>query len=114
MLRMLVSGEAPGRAAGPGALNPLALEIGGNRAAGELAVARLLDCQIRARDLRRRIEERDSLPVACARGPARDPRGHDGAAVGVEVREGLERPERVRREHVLVGLFQRAPDFDAS
>ena len=60
---------------------------------------------------RLRIEERDALPIAHARAPARDARRHHRLAIGVERRQRGERGERFGREDVGVSRFEVAPNL---
>ena len=64
-------------AAGPGALNPLALQILGNLAADEVAVAGVLNLDLRSGDGRLRVEEGDALLVSGARRAPLDAGRHD-------------------------------------
>jgi hypothetical protein len=68
----------------------------------EVAIARLLDRDPRVTDRRRRIEERDGLPVACARGSARDAGRHQRPARLIERRELCQSRKNRRREHVRI------------
>ena len=101
-----VDGRAgPGRRTGT--LNPLALEIPRNLAAREGAGPGIADRDRRARNVRIRIEERDSPAIPCAIGPSGDARGHHGFPVGVERGQRAKRIERRLREDI--GVLARRP-----
>ena len=74
---------------GPGALDPLALQIGRDLAPLEVAVAGVLNPDARARDQRLGVEEGDALPAALPRQPPRDAPCHQLAPVTVERRQDL-------------------------
>ena len=84
------------------ALNPLPLQVGGNLAALEPAVAGVLDGDARSGDRAAGVEKRDRLPASRALGPPCDPRPHHLFARRVERRECFERRHSFRREHVRV------------
>ena len=87
---------ARGLRGGPGALDPLALQIGGDLAPVEVAVAGVLNADARARDQRLGIEEGDALPAALPRQSPRDAPCHQLAPVTVERRQHLQRLKRRR------------------
>ncbi len=90
--------------AGPGALDPLALQVGRDLAAVEVAVAGVLDADARARD--ERLADRGTR-CAADRAPASAPRDapcHQLAPVAVERRQDLQRLERRRGVDVGVRL----------
>ena len=89
---------------GTGALDPLPLQVVGNLRAVELARARLLHGERGARNDGGRIEEADPPTVAEARRPPLDALAHDPLALAVEPREGLQRIECRRCQHVRVVL----------
>ena len=76
----------------PGALDPLALKICGNRAADELAVARILHPNLCAADQASRVEK-PTAAVLCLERSRRRPSapGHHRAPIVVESRQGFER-----------------------
>ena len=86
----------------PGALDPLAAQVGRDVGAVEPARAGVLDAQRRARDRVARGGERDREPVPRALEPAMGALRHDLAAGVVERRQRLERGERLGRQDVRV------------
>ena len=105
-------GARPG--GGPGALDPLALQIGRDLAPLEVAVAGVLDPDAGARDQRLGIEEGDALPAALPRQSPRDAPCHQLAPVTVERRQDLQRLERRRGVDVGVRLKHAVAVFESS
>ena len=93
---------------GAGALDPLALQVVGNLAAVERALARLLHRDLRARDGGGGVEESDAPALAEARGPPLDAFAHDPLPLAIEPRQSLQRVERRRCQHIRVVLLDAA------
>ena len=74
---------------GPGALDPLALQIGRDLAPLEVAVPGVLNPDARTRDQRLGVEESDALPAVLPRQPPRDAPCHQFAPVTVERHQNL-------------------------
>ena len=75
---------------GPGALNPLALQIGRDLTALEVAIAGVLNPDVGARDQRLGVQESDTLAGVRSRLPPRNALGHEFAPVTVERRQDFQ------------------------
>ena len=98
----------------PGALDPLALQVGRNLAADEGAVARVLNLDQRPRNVGVRIEELDAVLLARPRRSPADPVRHHLFAVVVERRQLVKRAHHLGREDVVVDRLQVAADLQHS
>ena len=98
---------------GPGALDPLALQIGRDLAPLEVSVAGVLNADARARDQRVGIEEGDALPAALPRQSPRDAPCHQLAPVTVERRQDLQRLKRRRGVDVGVRSNRNVPVLES-
>ena len=88
--------------AGPGPLNPLTAQVGGNLTAREPAGARVRDADVGPRNPGVRVEKVDSLPGPRALVAARETAGHDRLAFVVERHQHFERHERFGGQDIVV------------
>ena len=89
-------GARPWPSGRPGALDPLAHQIGRDLAPVEVSVAGVLNADARARNQRLGIEEGNALPAALPRQSPRDAPCHQLVPVTVERRQNLQRLKRRR------------------
>ena len=93
-------GARPG--GGPRSLDPLALEVGRDLAAGEAAFAGIAHTEVGARNERVGFEKTESASLEGPLAPPRAALGHDPASVPIERRQRRER--RLRRRRINVGI----------
>src|SRR5215203_3299363 len=93
---------ARGRVAGPGALNPLALQVVGDHGTIEPAGSGIAYGDARPMDRRVVRQKADPLVIALAASTSLDARAHERTAPGVEGREHGDRVQRGGREHVAI------------
>ena len=89
-------GARPWPSGRPGALDPLAHQIGRDLAPVEVSVAGVLNADARSRNQRLGIEEGNALPAALPRQSPRDAPCHQLVLVTVERRQNLQRLKRRR------------------
>src|SRR4029077_6741960 len=87
-------GARPWPSGRPGALDPLAHQIGRDLAPVEVSVAGVLNADARSRNQRLGIEEGNALPAALPRQSPRDAPCHQFVLVTVERRQNLQRLKR--------------------